>query len=369
MIEQIIQEVEAIKEAMIDDIMKIVSIDSLPSKPQEGMPFGEGIATCLEEALAMSEKLGFTTKNIDGYMGYAQYGEGDDYIAAVGHLDVVPVGEGWNTPPFVATRINQRIYGRGILDNKGPIISCLYALYVLKRLNIEVKHPLRVIFGTNEETGMKDVPYYLTKEKAPMMGWTPDCKYPVVYGERGRAKFTIRANITEAKTFCELITTYFLESKPSGDRLEIDFHDDEFGLLEMRGYHLSSHQENLSFTFTISYPASCNIEVIHDKIKSKLSDQMEITMIQHFLPVKFDKTGKLCQTLKQTYELVTGEDGTPVTTTGGTYAKVMPNILPFGPSFPGQKGIGHNPNEWMDVDDLVKNAKIYALSFYELGCK
>lgn len=369
MIEQIIQEVEALKEAMIADIMRIVSMDSLPSEPIVGMPFGKGIGTCLAEALMISEKLGFKTKNIDGYMGYAQYGEGDDYIAAVGHLDVVPVGEGWNTPPFCATRKNERIYGRGILDNKGPIMCCLYALYALKRLNIEVKHPLRVIFGTNEETGMSDVAYYLTKEKAPFMGWTPDCKYPVVYAERGRAKFTLSSSLKYTDEFCAFVSTYFLESKANGDRLEIDFHDDEYGYLEMRGYHLSSKQETINFDFTISYPASCNIELIRDKIESKLTNHLHIVMNQHYLPVKFDSKGLLCQTLKKTYEMITHEDGTPVTTTGGTYAKVMPNILPFGPSFPGQKGIGHNPNEWMDVDDLVKNAKIYALSFYELGCK
>ena len=81
----------------------------------------------------------------------------------------------------------------------------------------------------------------------------------------------------------------------------------------------------------------------------------------------FDKTGPMVQALKESYEQVTGLDGTPVTTTGGTYAKAMPGIVPFGPSFPGQKGIGHNPNEWMDVEDLVTNAKIYALALYRLA--
>ena len=60
-------------------------------------------------------------------------------------------------------------------------------------------------------------------------------------------------------------------------------------------------------------------------------------------------------------------DGTPVTTTGGTYAKIMPNIVPFGPSFPGQKGIGLNPNDWMDRSDLILNEKIYALSIVRLA--
>ena len=45
----------------------------------------------------------------------------------------------------------------------------------------------------------------------------------------------------------------------------------------------------------------------------------------------------------------------------------MPNIVPFGPSFPGQKGIGHLPNEWMDRKDIIQNAKIYALSIVRVA--
>ena len=77
----------------------------------------------------------------------------------------------------------------------------------------------------------------------------------------------------------------------------------------------------------------------------------------------------MVEIMKETYEYVTGNDGTPVTTTGGTYAKMMPHIVPFGPSFPGQKGIGHNPNEWMTREDLITNAKIYALTLYQLSRK
>ena len=79
------------------------------------------------------------------------------------------------------------IYSRGVLDNKGPIFSCLYALYALKELGIVPDRQVRIIFGCDEETGFEDLKYYLSKEKPPVMGFTPDCKYPVVYAERGRA--------------------------------------------------------------------------------------------------------------------------------------------------------------------------------------
>ena len=90
-------------------------------------------------------------------------------------------------------------------------------------------------------------------------------------------------------------------------------------------------------------------------------------LVQNYNPVVFEKDGPMVKALTECYEKVSGVPGAPVTTTGGTYAKAMPGIVPFGPSFPGQKGIGHNPNEWMAVDDLMKNAKIYALGLYRLG--
>ncbi len=63
---------------------------------------------------------------------------------SVGHLDVVETGEGWTHPPFSGyTDENGRIFSRGILDNKGPVLSCLYALYALKRLHIPLSRQVR----------------------------------------------------------------------------------------------------------------------------------------------------------------------------------------------------------------------------------
>ena len=73
----------------------------------------------------------------------------DSYIGVMGHLDVVETGEGWTHPPFSGyTDENGRIFSRGILDNKGPVLSCLYALYALKRLHIPLSRQVRIMFGT-----------------------------------------------------------------------------------------------------------------------------------------------------------------------------------------------------------------------------
>lgn len=366
--QEILSKVEALSEEMIQDILRVVRIDSVKAEAKEGMPFGEGVSKALAMALSIAEQLGFQTKNIDGYMGYAQYGEGEDYVGVIGHLDVVPVGDGWIQPPFSGYMDESgRIFSRGILDNKGPIMSCLYALYAIKELNIQLSKPVRILFGTDEESGFEDLTYYLTKEKPPVMGWTPDCKYPVVYGERGRAKLMIHTNHAHISEFFAFVNEYFLESKDNGERLGINYEDKEYGVMQIRGLRLSSAEQEVCFHVTLSYPAVATIDQIVRQIETKMTEHLQVTLLHNYDPVRFEKDCFMVRCLQDAYEEVTGMDGTPVTTTGGTYAKAMPNIVPFGPSFPGQKGIGHNPNEWMDRQDLITNAKIYALGIYKLA--
>ncbi|MPQ42944.1 Sapep family Mn(2+)-dependent dipeptidase [Clostridium tarantellae] len=362
---RILNEIDTISKDMIESIIDIVKIDSVKSQASLNAPFGEGIKEALEKTLELAASLGLKTKNIDNYIGYASYGQGAEYVCAIGHLDVVPVGVGWKQPPFSGYIENDIIYSRGILDNKGPIISCLFALYALKRLKVKLKHEVRVIFGCDEESGFKDLTYYLEKEKPPIMGFTPDCKYPVVYGERGRAVIEIKGKKENMKEFFNFINEFILNAKSNGERLNINVTDKEFGTLEVRNYKII-YDENPSVQFSVSYPAAITKNEILKKIKEAVSS-FEVSCLKNFNPVKFNKECFLVNTLKNTYEKVTGLDGTPVTTTGGTYAKLMPNIVPFGPSFPGQKGIGHNPNEWMSIEDIITNAKIYALSLYHLS--
>lgn len=366
--EKILAKVDELSQEMIDTIIRMVQIDSVEGEAEPDAPFGRGVKTALDAALDLAGDMGFFTVNVDNYMGYASYGEGEDYVCAVGHLDVVPTGTGWKQPPFSGYLKDGVIYSRGVLDNKGPIFSCLYALYALKELGIVPDRQVRIIFGCDEETGFEDLKYYLSKEKPPVMGFTPDCKYPVVYAERGRALVEIAPPSMDR--FYTLMNDYVLNAKNNGERFHIDFRDQEFGQVEVRNFKIlpaASETGNVpSLQFAVSYPAGCTADQIVETIKKEIPD-MKTVLVSNMDPVRFEKDCRLVDTLRYTYERVTGMDGTPVTTTGGTYAKMMPNIVPFGPSFPGQKGIGHQPDEWMKVEDIITNAKIYALSLYYLA--
>ncbi len=155
------------------------------------MPFGEGISEALECALSIAERLGLKTVNLDNYAGFAEFGEGDDYVALLGHLDVVPEGDNWIYPPFAAEIHDGKIYARGAVDDKGPVISALYALKAVKEEGLKLSKRVRVIFGTNEETESKDMHYYLKKEKPPVSGFTPDAEYPIINGEKGITVFDL----------------------------------------------------------------------------------------------------------------------------------------------------------------------------------
>lgn len=367
--EQILQKIDAIADEMIEGIKEIVRIDSVRRPPLAGMPFGAGVNTALEATLALAKRLGFAVENVDHVMGIAKYGEGGDtdYIGIIGHLDVVETGDGWTYPPFSAHEENGRIFARGILDNKGPILANLYALYAIKELGIRLKHPVWILFGTNEETGFADLEHYLKVKRPPLMGWTPDCKYPVVYAERGRGVYRISADFAHQKEFNAFVNEYLLTSDEHANKMGLDVDDPEFGRMQLRSRLLADDTDGLSFDFTLSYPASVSNEAILAQIRTKLGEGLKLECRSNYDPVRFEKDCFLCRTLQDTYEKVTGKDGAPVTTTGGTYAKRMPHIVPFGPSFPGQKGIGHNPDEWMDREDIITNAKIYALSILRVA--
>ena len=174
------------EEAIFHDIARVVAINSVEGQPLPGMPFGEGPARALNEGLTIARELGLDTVNCENYIGYAQLGEGDGkYLATITHLDVVPVGDGWTQDPFTMWEKDGYIIGRGVMDDKGPSILCLYALKYLKERGIALRYPIRALLGANEETGMLDVDYYLKNYPAPAFCFSPDANFPLCNGEKG----------------------------------------------------------------------------------------------------------------------------------------------------------------------------------------
>ncbi|MTI70307.1 MAG: dipeptidase PepV [Firmicutes bacterium] len=183
--------IEGYKKDIIEDTQKLVKIKSVQGDKKEGMPFGEGPNKALEYTLNLAERLGFKTENFDGYAGHAEIGEGKEVVGILAHLDVVPEGEGWTYPPYSGEIHDNKIYGRGTIDDKGPAIASLYAMKAIKESNVKLNKRVRIIFGTNEETGWGGINYYLKKVKEPDLAFTPDAEFPVIHGEKGIMIFNL----------------------------------------------------------------------------------------------------------------------------------------------------------------------------------
>jgi len=192
--------IDSYKDEIILQIQNLVRIKSVEGPAEEGKPFGKGPAEALSYLLKAGEKLGFSTKNLDGYAGHIEYGGGEEIVGALVHVDVVPEGDGWTRPPYSAALEDGKIYGRGSYDDKGACIAVLYALKVLKDAGFQPKKTIRIIIGANEETGMKCIPHYLSREPEPDIAFSPDAPFPVVYGEKGILELSFKMKWKKRKT-------------------------------------------------------------------------------------------------------------------------------------------------------------------------
>lgn len=168
----------------LKNLGKLISYKSVLGKPSENAPFGKEVRDALSFFLSLAKDFGFETIDYDGYAGEVVFGTGEE-VGIVGHLDVVPVGIGWETDPFTLTEKDGVLYGRGVSDDKAPLLACLYALKELKDSNTPVSKKFRLILGCNEETGWQDIKYMKTKTTFPEYGFSPDGNFPLTYAEKG----------------------------------------------------------------------------------------------------------------------------------------------------------------------------------------
>lgn len=449
----------------LKDIQEIIKIKTVKEESTLGAPFGLGLKKGLEETLNIARDLGFKTVNLDNYIGYAEFGAGEDYIGILGHIDVVPEGDHskWSVYPYSGEIVGKNMISRGALDNKGPIISALHAMKALKECIPSFNHRVRVIFGTNEESGDEDIKYYLSKEKAPKYAFTPDGQFPVVFSEKGIYTFSfkdrfikentsildivggIRSNVVpeEARVFLKkdiydralkelenfkeapcafevLEKESFLEivckgipahaSSPQrgvnpitwlfrflnkiiserdslkrfvnfmdrvvgietdGSGLNIKTKNEETGDLTLSCGIVKIITENpsaISVKFNIRYPINTD-ESYLDSTLYKVAKESDIEFIKenHNAPLYFSKEHPLVKKLQKVFKEVTNRDDEPVALGGGTYAKLMPNTVAFGPNFKEFKGNPHGFDEKMDIDMLKQGMLMYALGVLELA--
>lgn len=445
---------------MVFDLQKLIQIPSCNKPPQDGMPYGEEVAKCLNELLKMATDMGFKTKNFDNYIGTIELGE-NPQLGILCHLDVVAEGKGWTYPPFSGHVVDGKLFGRGAMDDKGPAVAVLYALKAIKELNIHLKSGVRFIVGCDEECGSSDLEYYKTKEEFPPMVFTPDGSYPIINIEKGQCRVCFKACFEENKnskrilsfkgghtinavpvnataTICGIsldvvnktikkldldaqftvieknsmieidvvgkgahastpqlginaITALIklLSSLPFDDSIDFDmikslntilphgdylgkninvnFSDKKSGDLTLAFSIFSLSKNELEGHIDIRFPVCTSL----DELKSILTKEfakhsINVDDIYGENPHQTSEDSEFVQTLLQVYEEQTGLKGECLAIGGGTYVHDIEGGVAFGAEFPNQEHNMHGADEFIEIETLTKNAKIFAHSIVAL---
>ncbi len=447
----------AMESQLLACLQENLRIPSVQEPAEDGAPYGMSVRRSLDHVLSAAASLGFRTKNVDNHLGWCEYGEGEEMVAVLGHLDVVPAGDGWSFDPWGGEIRDDRIWGRGTMDDKGPTIAALFALAALRDSGLPLKRRIRILFGCNEETGSADVKYYLSKGgEAPVMGFTPDGEYPVINGEKGIINVTftrkyqqsgdlkllaIRGgtapNVVPAtacaklscgkvlaeeiaavsipkvtftatdygvfveaegvsahgstpglgenaigRLVCALDTLPFegdtasaihflaenLGMESDGKSAGIYLEDAVSGELTLNWGTLNADENGMSMKINYRYPVTKSYDDCAPLLNAKFAEAgFEKSAELHKEKLYIPENSELVKTLLRVYTENTGLDGKPKCIGGGTYAKMLPNTLAFGPIFPGDEVREHKPDEFIEIPKLMKNAQIIAAAMYEMA--
>ncbi|MCK8059816.1 MULTISPECIES: dipeptidase PepV [unclassified Fusibacter] len=458
--------IESTKENLYETLSSLLKFRSvLDSSDSENHPYGAANTKALEYMLELGKEAGFEVKNMDNQVGYIQLGDQEDYVGVLCHLDVVPEGNDWTFEPFGGTIEETRIIGRGALDDKGPAAASFFALKAIKESGEKLDRSIRLIFGLNEETGSKCVKHYLTKEKPPVTGFTPDADFPVIYAEKGITTFNLKKTFAEAiddggirvvsingGTAVNMVPDYaeaFIEetmditdmvtsfnkdfecnvtidrskeltrlsvkgvsahaSTPEagtnaisllmscldvldlqigdassfvrayvrrinmltgGEGIGMGMEDDISGALTFNVGTVLMNEAGGSLSVNVRYPVTKSLEDVYNSAFKNIIELERFTydVVSSVDPIVHDKDGELIKTLMDVYKIHTGDEkAQPICIGGGTYARSMPNIVAYGPLFPGAHDTMHQADEYIVKDDLVRMTKIYADAIYRLA--
>ena len=197
LLDKIDQAIEASRQELARDIIKLIGIKSVKGDSLPGAPFGSGPRAVLDTALEMGEEEAFYTTDYGVGVVSLALQKGQPDLGIWLHGDVMPEGQGWNYDPYRATEYKGCIIGRGATDNKGQLCAIFHLLKIFKKLEINLKYNPALYVGSDEECGMHDMRGIPGNEDAkgfcnvctpPRLSLVPDGSFPVGYGGKGSVK-------------------------------------------------------------------------------------------------------------------------------------------------------------------------------------
>lgn len=445
--DQICQWIDDHKDDMLQTLRKWLSHPSLKGEAIQNAPFGAEVRRALDTALADGKAMGFSVRDHEGYAGDISLGPaGVEPLGILTHLDIVPIGDGWTVDPFAGVTDDEKVIGRGAIDDKGPAVAALYAMKAVLDSGKPLRREVRLILGCDEESGMEDMAYYREHADMPREGFSPDAAYPVINTEKGLIALALRAkpamdglkvkkiavgerhNVIPGKAsaliegdaaLCEEINTLArqmlvsVEAKESGegivlsakgiaghasmpesarnalggllimlraigvhgglkalaDTVGMEYDGESLGIkckdqisgdLTLNLGVLRYGGDGLYAEIDIRYPLLCSGERIIHTIQAALGDAFTVETLHFKEPHHVSPHSKLVTALLDAYYMQTGRERECVAIGGGTYARCLDEGVAFGALFPGEAETAHQADEYIKIDTLLQNAKIFA---------
>ena len=412
----------------IDRLAKLISARSVKSKAKDGMPFGEGVNDAFNCFTSICHEMGFQTINYDNYMGEVCVGDGEE-IGIIGHLDVVPEGSGWSTDPYTLTYKDGAYYGRGVMDDKAPLLMCLTAIKELLDEGEKFNKKIRLFYGLDEESDWQDIAYFKKNHTFPKYGFSPDGNFPVVYAEKGLNKVTFKLkkfknfkDVTGGTVFNAVcgrcsVTANFLPDEDELKKFNLSFDGGkivsvgkschgsrpQLGINAIKGlfeyllykgedvknaldylfydkaglFAIENEQGGVTLSPNIIYEKDDGVYILCDvrvPAPITLKDLMpifdgfgiEYVAEVHRDPLLVPKDSDFVQTLLKAYNDVLGCESKPASMSGGTFAYVFDQGCAFGPELPGMDSGIHEPDEHVSEKDLKNIYKIYKTTIKNL---
>ena len=431
-IEELIKENE---DMYLHDLDRLISRKSIhKDRSDASEPFGRGVREAFDEFIGIGKRLGFDCFDEDGYACGVLMGEGEEEeIAILGHLDVVDAGDidQWTYPPYSLTKNGDMLYGRGVNDDKGPLLAALYAMFFLKENNVPPKRRIRLIAGGAEETTWEGIHEYFKRHEQPIFGFSPDGDFPIVNGEAGILKFSFQfetegkeielKTMTADNRVCDHLVytnngysrTYrgigalsrhpergenaiwdFIEDYPKSEirdsglnrcikMLEKYFYRDDKAILS--GLHaeteemgetslcicaINMNKEKLEVKMDLRYPNTLDSEFTKNRLL-EIADEAgaKLSILEEKKALFVSKNSEFIHVLADAYEKATGNKAEFLTKKGASYARALERGVAFGASFPGETPDCHMPNEHMPFSSLKEAIEIYYYALYGLTSK
>lgn len=196
------------KPVLLDTLKQLVACPSVGADPAmaEGMEKARQLIEQRLDEMGFQNRQRLTPDNGTGQP--AIYAERLDVpnkptMLIYAHYDVQPPDpeDKWHTPPFTAVEKDGRIYGRGISDDKGPMMIALETLAAFIAVEKTLPINVKLLIEGEEETGSPSLPGILKKHKSLLIAdavlsadgarWRPDL-VALNVGSRGNAGFEIK---------------------------------------------------------------------------------------------------------------------------------------------------------------------------------